>query len=106
MPKQNAFIAAVNREVKRQMVQYEQTRMQIALDAYLMTVNELYNVGASRAQESADTFIRNIATITDLINTDAKDDKELEYAKAVIDRRILQIVGEGQFVDFDGRYCR
>lgn len=106
MPKHNAFLAAVNREVKRQMVKYEQTRMQIALDAHLMTVNDLYNVGPSRAQESADTFIKNVAIITDIINSDAKDDKKLEYAKTVIDRRMLPIVGEEQFVDFDGRYGR
>lgn len=106
MPKQNAFIAAVNREVKRQMVQYEQTRMQIAMDAAFMAANEVLHLGATRAQEFGKAFVKYIDEITTLINTDAKDDKDLEYAKTVIDRRILRIVGEELFADFDERYFR
>lgn len=103
-PKQNAFMAAVNKEVKRQMVQYEQTRMQIATDAAFMAANEMFHLGPTRALEFGKAFIKYVDEIITLINTDAKDDKELEYAKTVIDRRLLSIVGEELFEDFDERY--
>ena len=37
---------------------------------------------------------------------DSKADDEIVYAKAVLDRRIREIVGEDNFSPFDERYGR
>ena len=102
----NAFLAAVNKEVLRRMSKYEHTRMQMAQDAAFMAANEVLKLGPGRAEAFGKAFIKYIDEITTLINEDAKGDKSVEYAKAVIDRRILPIVGEELFVEFDERYGR
>lgn len=104
MAKQNAFLAAVNKEVYRRMTQYEHTRMQIAEDAAFMAANEVLHLGPTYAEAFGTAFVKYIEMITDLINTDAKDDKSLEYTKSVIDRKLAPIIGKELFVEFDERY--
>lgn len=104
MAKHNAFLAAVKKEVTRQMVEYEHTRMQISEDAAMMAARDVFGLGPGRAEAFGTAFVKYVGLITELINTDAKDDKELEYAKSVIDRAIRPIVGEDLFVEFDERY--
>lgn len=106
MAKQNAFLAAVNREVTRRMANYEHTRLQMAQDAAFMAANEVLKLGPGRAEAFGRAFIKYIDEIITLINEDAKGDKKVEYAKTVIDRRLLPIVGEELFVEFDERYGR
>lgn len=104
MAKQNAFLAAVRKEVHRQMVQYEVSRMQMAQDAAFMAANEVFNLGPGRAEAFGKAFIKYANELAELIVTDSKDDKSVEYAKTVIDRKLLPIVGEELFVMFDERY--
>ena len=106
MAKKSAFLTAVDKEVKRRMMQYEVIRMQMAEDAAFMAANDVFHLGASRAEAFGNAFVKYVNEISDLIFTDSKDDKDIEYAKAVIDRRILQIVGEELFVPYDERYGR
>lgn len=80
--------------------------MQMAQDAAFMAANEVLHLGPGRAEAFGKAFIKYIEEITTLINDDAKSDKSVEYAKAVIDRRIQSIVGEELFVEFDERYGR
>ena len=104
MAKQNAFLTAVNKEVRRRMDRYEVSRMQMAQDAAFMAANEVLHLGPARAYEFGAAFIKYANEIANLIATDAKDDKNVEYAKTVIDRRLLPIVGEELFVEFEERY--
>ena len=104
MAKQNAFLAAVNKEVHRQMAKYEVSRMQMAEDAAFMAANEVLQLGPGRAEAFGNAFVKYANEIANLIVTDSKDDKNVEYAKTVIDRRLLPIVGEELFVPFDERY--
>ncbi len=104
MAKQSAFLVAVNKEVHRRMANYEHTRLQMAQDAAFMAANEVLKLGPGRAEAFGRAFIKYIEEITTLINEDAKGDKNVEYAKTVIDRRLLPIVGEELFADFDERY--
>ena len=104
MAKQNAFLAAVHKEVRRQMVKYEVSRMQMAQDAAFMAANEVLHLGPTYAEAFGTAFVKYANEIAELINTDAKDDKSLEYAKTVIDRRLLPIVGAELFAEFDERY--
>lgn len=41
-----------------------------------------------------------------MVVEDSKADDEIVYAKAVLDRRIREIVGEDNFSPFDERYGR
>ena len=100
----NAFLAAVNKEVHRRMAQYEHTRMQIAEDAAFMAAHDELGLGPGRAEAFGTAFVKYVGMITELINTDSKDDKNLEYSKSVIDRAVKPIVGEELFVPFDERY--
>lgn len=104
MAKQSAFLTAVSKEVQRRMARYEHTRMQIAEDAAFMAAHEVLGLGPGRAEAFGVAFVKYVGEITELINTDAKDDKKLEYAKSVIDRAIKPIVGEKLFLEFDERY--
>ena len=80
MAKQNAFLAAVNKEVKRQMVKYEVSRMQMAQDAAFMAANEVLHLGPGRAEEFGKAFVKYANEIAELIVADSKDDKRIEYA--------------------------
>lgn len=98
MSKQSAFAIAVNREVKRQIGQH------IAEDAAFIAANEVLGLGAGRAKEFGETFCRVVNEIAELVIDDSKSDREIVYAKHVIDTRLASIVGNENFVPFDQRY--
>lgn len=100
----NAFLTAVRKEVNRRMERYETIRMQIAEDASFMAANDVLGLGPGRAEAYGTAFVKYVNEISKLIMEDAKADKDIEYAKATIDRRIKSIVGEDLFVEFDERY--
>ena len=104
MSKQSAFLIAVEKEVRRRMARYEVVRMQIAEDAAFMAAHEVLGLGPGRAEAFGNAFVKYVGEITKLIDTDAKDDKKLEYSKEVIDRTIKPIVGDELFLEFDKRY--
>ena len=104
MSKQSAFAIAVNREVKRQIGQHTRARMQLAEDAALIAANEVLGLGAGRAKEFGETFCRVVNEIAELVIDDSKSDREIVYAKHVIDTRLASIVGDENFVPFDQRY--
>lgn len=104
MAKQNAFLAAVNKEVNRRIARYEVVRMQIAEDAAFMAANEVLHLGPTYAEAFGTAFVKYVNWLMGLILDDAKDDKEIEYAKAVTDRKLKPIVGEKLFVPYDERY--
>ena len=75
--------------------------LQTASDAYALALNDLYNIGPWSYPDlhaKAGDYINEIAK---LIRDDTKD---LEYTKAVIDRRLIEIVGREQFIPYDERY--
>ena len=104
MAKQSAFAKAVDREVNKQIAEYTRARMQIAQDAAFIAANEVLQLGAGRAREFGEAFCRAVDEIAELVVTDSKDDREIVYAKHIIDTRIASIVGEQNFVPFDVRY--
>lgn len=104
MSKQSAFAAAVNREVQRQLKQHTRARMQLAEDAAFIAANEVLGLGAGRARAFGEAFTRVCNELAELVVNDSKDDREIVYAKHVIDTRIASIVGDQNFVPFDERY--
>ena len=59
---------------------------------------------AGRAKAFGEAFVKYANEIAELVVEDSKSDKDIEYAKAVLDRRMREIVGEENFSPFDERY--
>lgn len=57
-----------------------------------------------RLQKFFDAYMSVEHEISELVSNDYKDDKDVEYSKAVIDRRLLQAVGPELFCDWNTRY--
>lgn len=104
MSRQSTFAKAVQREVNTQLALYGRNRMQLAEDAAFMAANEVLGLGAGRAKAFGEAFVKYANEIAELVVEDSKADKDIEYAKAVLDRRIREIVGDENFVQFDERY--
>ena len=104
MSKQSAFAIAVNREVKRQIGQHTRARMQLAEDAAFIAANEVLGLGAGRAKEFGETFCRVVNELAALVIDDSQSDRDMVYAKHVIDTRLAAIVGDDNFGPFDQRY--
>lgn len=102
--RQSTFAKAVQREVNAQLALYGRNRMQLAEDAAFMAANEVLGLGAGRAKAFGEAFVKYANEIAELVVEDSKADKAIEYAKAVLDRRIREIVGDENFVQFDERY--
>lgn len=97
----NQYSHEVRAMVERAREQGFYLGLQTAADAYALALNDLYHIGPGRYPElhaKADEYINEIAK---LIREDTKD---LEYTKAVIDRRLIEIVGREHFIPYDERY--
>lgn len=106
MGKQSAFAKAVQREVNIQLQLYGRNRMQLAEDAAFIAANEVLSLGSGRARAFGEAFVKYANEIAELVVEDSKADDEIVYAKAVLDRRIREIVGDDNFSPFDERYGR
>lgn len=106
MSRQSAFAKAVQREVNIQLQLYGRNRMQLAEDAAFMAANEVLGLGSGRARAFGEAFVKYANEIAELVVEDSKADNEIVYAKAALDRRIREIVGEDNFSPFDERYGR
>lgn len=103
MSKQNAFLAAVEAEVKRRTAGITNTSIQMALDAAIIAANEVFNMGESRCKAFTEAFSAALNDISDMTIEDGKIDKELWYSKGKLDQRLKQICGE-HFIPWDERY--
>ena len=78
--------------------------LQMGLDAAMIAANEVLGLGAGRAAKFRKAYIDTINEIGRMLAIDGKDDADLTYSTAKIDERLRQIVGNENFVDWDGRY--
>lgn len=75
--------------------------LQIATDAHALAINDLYHIGPGRYPELHKKAGEYVTEIAKLMHDDTKD---LEYTKAVIDRRLVEVVGKDRFLPYDQRY--
>ena len=104
MSKQSAFMKAVQKEVNTRLRQSLKSGMQLAEDAAFIAANEVLGLGAGRAKEFGNAFVKYVNEIAEFVVADSKDDKDIAYSKEILDRRIKAIVGEENFVPYDERY--
>lgn len=78
--------------------------MQMGQDAAMIAAHDVLQMGPGRAQDFCVAYIEAMNRMARMVCEDQKDDKEFVYAKAKIDEQIRTIVGEKNFVPWEGRY--
>ena len=78
--------------------------LQIGLDAAMIAAHEVFKLGPGRAEKFRNEYVDTVNEIAKLLSDDGKDDRDLVYAKTVVDRRLHDIVGDKLFDDWDTRY--
>lgn len=78
--------------------------MQISADAALMAADDTWDVSPYSAEKFHLAHIDYVNAICKLTVEDSKDDPDIVYAKADVDRRLLQIVGKDNFEPWDERH--
>lgn len=92
MPKPSAFMVRLQENQRHNMHLQRLFTIQQCEDMALITLNEDFGFGESRAREFLELCIE-----------DAKDDKGLAVTKANIDRKLERIMGDG-FLPWERRY--
>jgi hypothetical protein len=77
--------------------------MQISADGAMMAIDDVFDVNEYSAEKFHLAHIDHVNAICRLTVEDSKDDPDIVYAKADVDRRLLQIVGKDNFVPWDER---
>lgn len=77
---------------------------QQTLDAMVLSIEEVFETSPEKFKELQRVFEAKWAEICQLGREDAKDDKEIWYTKASIDRALLAAVGEENFKPWEERY--
>ena len=78
--------------------------LQQSSDAALMAADDVFDVNAYSAEKFHKAHIDNVNGIAKLTCEDSESDTDIVYTKTDIDRRLLQIVGEDNFVPWEERY--
>lgn len=115
MPKQNAMLAKIEAKYAAEYAvklaeahANFQNMLRMALqqshDAALMAIDDVFDVNAYSAEKFHLAHIDYVNKISSMTVEDDKDDPEMEWTKATVDRRLMQIVGEENFVPWDERY--
>lgn len=103
MPKPSAFMVRLQENQRRNMHLQRLFTIQQCEDMALITLNEDFGFGESRAREFLARFRETFKAYAELCIEDAKDDKDLSVTKANIDRKLERIMGDG-FLPWEKRY--
>ena len=77
--------------------------MQQSHDAAMFAIDDVFDVNEYSAEKFHVAHIKYVNEIAKMAIDDDKDDPEMVWTKATVDRRLLQIVGEKNFVPWDER---
>lgn len=77
--------------------------MQQSHDAAIMAIDDVFDVNEYSAEKFHLAHIDYVNKTAHMAVVEDKDDPDMEWTKATIDRRLLQIVGEKNFVPWDER---
>ena len=78
--------------------------LQAGCDAFLLTAADLFDLDENNALEAVNTYREYIMRMMEALIEDSRDDDELTYYWADLDRRLEQIAGKDNFVPYDKRY--
>ncbi len=77
--------------------------MQLADDASLMAADDTFDVNEYSAAKFHERYVYYVNKMSHMAVVEDKDDPDMEWTKATIDRRLLQIVGPDNFVPWNER---
>ena len=100
MPKNNAFLTAVDRRANQIIMETRHIHTQMCLDAAMIAANEVFNMGPSRVEAFCNAFSDALVSIAKMTVSDTPD---MEYTKAKLDQRLKQICGD-KFQPWEERY--
>lgn len=103
MPKPSAFMVRLQENQRHNMRLQRLFTIQQCEDVALITLNEDFGFGESRAMEFLARFRETFTAYAELCIEDAKDEKALAVTKANIDRKLERILGDG-FLPRENRY--
>lgn len=72
-------------------------------DAALMAIDDVFDVNEYSAEKFHERHIYYVNKMAHMAVVEDKDDPNMEWTKATVDRRLLQILGEKNFVPWDER---
>lgn len=103
MAKQSEFLKRLEAKYKVREGHKIMFAMQYAEDAAMMACAEVFGMGEDRAKLFHDAFCKHVSEISRLIQSDSKDDRDIEYSRADVDRTLKQICGK-HFQPWEERY--
>lgn len=77
--------------------------MQQSHDAAIMAIDDVFDVNEYSAEQFHFAHIGYVNKMSHMAVVEDRDDPNMEWTKDTIDRRLLQIVGEKNFVPWDER---
>ena len=101
--KQNPILAAHEAKLEAQYRRKLTVTMQMCFDVAVITANDVFHMGASRAKVFEQKYTENYAKICAMLLED-ECDPDLAYSHTKIDERLKEIVGAENFVPWDDRY--
>lgn len=115
--KNNAFLASIEEKYRREyemkfrlmQAQYMKQldmALQQSADAALMAADDVFDVNVYSAEKFYAAHMEYVNRIAHMVVVEDKDDPEMEWTKATVDKRLLQIVGQKNFVPWDDRYFK
>lgn len=104
MAKNNAYIAKIEAKYEAKFRTRVSMLMQMGQDAAMIAANDVLKMGKGRAKAFCEAYILAVNDMAVMMTDDQKDDKEFVYAKAKLDEKLRQIVGDENFVPWEGRY--
>lgn len=113
--KNNSFLASIEEKYRREyemkfrimQAQYMKQldmALQQSADAALMAADDVFDVNTYSAEKFYAAHMEYVNRIAHMVVVEDKDDPDMEWTKATVDKRLLQIVGEKNFVPWDDRY--
>ena len=104
MPKQSAYLKRLQLDKTLAIERDRLFTMQWCADAAILAANEVFKRRGDKLVEVALTMQRYSQEIASLTLEDAKNDKEIEYTKAKVDKALKDILPEERFQPWDERY--
>lgn len=101
--KPNPMLAKIEAKHKAEKAALTSFCTQQSKDIMLIAAHRAFDFGPDRAKLLSDTFDQVWREFAQITVDDAKDDKEIWYAKELWDRALRDICGE-HFVPWDERY--
>lgn len=78
--------------------------LQQSHDAALMAIDDVFDVNEYSANKFHVAHIDYVNEIAHMAVVEDKDDDQMEWTKATVDKRLLQIVGKDHFRPWEERY--